>query len=92
MVFRSRAGTPINYRNLYRHFIETQKALNLPPLTFHEIRHTHATLLLKAGIHVKVVSERLGHASVAITLDTYSHVLPNIQQSAADKIEEALYL
>ena len=92
LVFRSRAGTPINYRNLYRHFIETQKALNLPPLTFHEIRHTHATLLLKAGIHVKVVSERLGHASVAITLDTYSHVLPNIQQSAADKIEEALYL
>ena len=91
LVFRSRAATPISQRNLSRHFAEAQTKIELPPLTFHEIRHTHATLLLKADVHVKVVSERLGHASVAITLDTYSHVLPNIQQSAADKIEEALY-
>ena len=54
------------------------------------MRHTHATLALEAGIHPKVVSERLGHASVSITLDTYSHVAPNMQQEAAEKIDAGL--
>jgi hypothetical protein len=49
-------------------------------IPFHGIRHTHATLLLKEGVNVKVVSERLGHANIGITLDTYAHVLPSMQQ------------
>jgi len=49
----------------------------------HDLQHTHATLLLLAGVHPKIVSERLGHASVAITLDIYSQVLPDMQEAAA---------
>jgi integrase len=56
----------------------------------HDLRHTCATLLLSRGVPVKVVSEKLGHASVTITLDTYSHVLPNMQEAAAKAMEEAL--
>lgn len=55
----------------------------LKPIRLHDLRHTHATLLLLAGVHPKIVSERLGHASVAITLDIYSHVLPGMQEAAA---------
>jgi hypothetical protein len=54
---------------------------------FHDLRHTHATQLLKAGVQPKVVSERLGHASIGITLDTYSHVMPGMQEEAAEKID-----
>jgi integrase len=60
------------------------------PFRFHDLRHSHASHLLKAGIHPKVVSERLGHSNVGITLDTYSHVLPGIQEDAAQKIDFAL--
>jgi len=56
----------------------------------HDLRHTCATLLLSRGVPVKVVSEMLGHASVAIALDTYSHVLPSMQESAARVMEDAL--
>ena len=52
----------------------------------HDLRHTHATLALRAGIHPKVVSERLGHATIAITLDTYSHAIPAMQEEAAQLI------
>lgn len=57
---------------------------------FHDLRHTSATLALQAGIHPKVVSERLGHATIAITLDTYSHVLPDMQRAAADALDAVL--
>ena len=59
-------------------------------IRFHDLRHTHATQLLQAGVHPKVVSERLGHANVSITLDIYSHVAPNMQHEAAEKIDQAL--
>jgi integrase len=59
-------------------------------IRFHDLRHSHATQMLMQGIHPKVVSERLGHSSIAITLDTYSHVLPGIQEEAAAKIDAAL--
>ncbi|SEU24429.1 tyrosine-type recombinase/integrase, partial [Paenibacillus sp. NFR01] len=49
---------------------------------FHDLRHTHATILLKRGVHPKIVQERLGHSSIQITLDTYSHVLPGLQEAA----------
>jgi integrase len=64
---------------------------NVPRIRFHDLRHTHATLLLQEGVNVKVVSERLGHANISITLDTYSHVLPSMQQHAADRIDAALF-
>ena len=61
-------------------------------MRFHDLRHAHATLLLQQGIHPKVVSERLGHAGVAITMDTYSHVLPGLQEEAAEKLDRILGL
>ena len=57
---------------------------------FHDLRHTHATLLLRQGVHPKVVSERLGHATVGITLGTYSHVLPDMQDEAVKLLDGAL--
>ena len=62
----------------------------LPQLTIHGLRHTHATILLEQGVNPKVVSERLGHASVATTMDIYSHVLPDMQEKAALAIDAAL--
>lgn len=55
----------------------------------HDARHTHASLMLKQGIHPKVVQERLGHASIQTTLDTYSHVVPGLQEAAAARFDEA---
>jgi integrase len=60
---------------------------DLPPVRFHDLRHAHATLMLLQGVHPKVVSERLGHASVGITLDTYSHVLPSMQAQAVEAFD-----
>lgn len=56
-------------------------------MRFHDLRHAHATLMLQQGIHPKIVSERLGHASIGITLDTYSHVLPSMQAEAAEAVD-----
>ena len=61
-------------------------------LRFHDLRHTAATLMLEAGVHPKVVSERLGHSTIAITLDTYSHVMPHMQAAAAETLDAALRL
>lgn len=63
---------------------------SVDPLRFHDLRHTHASLLLARGAHPKVVSERLGYASIAITLDTYSHVLPSLQEKAARDLDACL--
>ncbi len=59
----------------------------LPPIRFHDLRHTAATRLLEQGVHPKVVSEMLGHASVAITLDIYSHVTPDMQRQAVSALD-----
>jgi len=63
---------------------------DVPRIRFHDLRHTHASHLLKHNIHPKVVSERLGHSSIGITLDVYSHVLPGMQEEAARRIDTAL--
>lgn len=82
-------GKPINPESLSSYFADTTKRLGFP-VRFHDLRHTHASLLLKAGINPKIVSERLGHNSIEITLNTYSHVMPGLQKEAADKFEEML--
>ncbi len=69
-------GTPLGARNLQRHFKAALERAGLPKTTrFHDLRHTCATLLLRQGVHAKYVQELLGHASISITLDTYSHVI-----------------
>lgn len=62
----------------------------LEKIRFHDLRHLHATIMLQVGEHPKVVSERLGHSQISITLDRYSHVIPNLQEEAARKFSEAL--
>jgi integrase len=59
-------------------------------IRLHDARHTHASLMLKAGIHPKIVQERLGHSTIAMTLDTYSHVTPGLQQAAAESFDRLL--
>jgi integrase len=72
----------------WRLLLET---LDLPKIRLHDLRHTHATSALKAGVHPKVVSERLGHATVGITLDLYSHVVPSLAKEAAEQIMMSTY-
>jgi len=62
----------------------------LPHIRFHDLRHAHASWLLRQGIHPKIVSERLGHSNIGITLDTYSHVMPGMQEDAARRLDDAL--
>jgi len=69
-----------------RKFDQLVRTLDVPKIRMHDLRHTHATLALKAGVHPKVVSERLGHATVGVTLDLYSHVMPSIAKDAAELI------
>lgn len=60
-------------------------------MRLYDLRHTHASLLLLAGVHPKIVSERLGHSSIVITLDTYSHVIPSLQRESADRLDAVLF-
>ena len=62
----------------------------LKNVRFHDLRHAHASLMLRTGANPKVISERLGHSSIAITMDIYSHVMPGLQEEAAIRFEEAL--
>ncbi len=80
------AGEPIDPATLARDMRKAVKALSLPPVSFHDLRHTHATLLLQGGTPLKVVAERLGHTSIRMTADTYSHVTQNMQQEATERI------
>jgi integrase len=93
LVFTGPKGHAIQLRNLVnRHFKPILRAAKLPEdIRLYDLRHTCATLLLAQGEHPKVVSERLGHASVTLTLDTYSHVLPTMQQQAAERLEAVLF-
>jgi len=90
LVFSHPDGTPIRPDTVTRAFRLYAERVGLPTTRFHDLRHTHATLLLKQGVHPKIVSERLGHSGIAITLDTYSHVLPGLQEEAARRFEEVL--
>lgn len=93
LMFASEAGTPLNERNVTtRHFKKILERAGLPEdVRLYDLRHTHATLLLIAGTHPKIVSERLGHATVTLTLDTYSHVLPGMQSDSAQQLDAMLF-
>lgn len=82
-VFAMPDGQPWNPETISQAFDRLVRASELPRIRLHDLRHTHASHLLAAGVNVKVASERLGHASVAFTLDTYGHVLPGQQADAA---------
>src|SRR3712207_4369484 len=83
-------GTPLNRHNLtQRSFSPLLAKAQLPQIRSHDLRHTCATILLSKGVHAKFVQELLGHATIAITLDTYSHVLPRLVDGVASVMDEA---
>ena len=91
LVFATKSGTPINPSNLRnRSFAPLLKKAGPPQITFHDLRHTTASLLFSKNVHPKFVQELLGHASVAFTLDIYSHMLPGMGGQTATAVEDAL--
>ncbi len=90
LIFPSVTGTPTDQSNVFKRFKEILKSAGLPNIRFHDLRHTAATLMLKQKINPKIVQERLGHADISMTLNTYSHVLPSMQEEAAEKIDEII--
>jgi integrase len=77
---------PQTLTRLWERFVASAK---LPVIRFHDLRHSHATHMLAFGVHPKIASERLGHATVGLTLDTYSHVIPGMQADAVARIDAA---
>lgn len=93
LVFANEAGDPIDHRSIVRcHFKPALRRAELPQtIRLYDLRHSYASLALAAGAHVKVVSERLGHASTTMTLDVYSHVLPSMESDATERVEALLF-
>jgi integrase len=89
-VLAHKDGTAIDPNAITATMRKGLKALQLPQVSFHDLRHTHATLLLQANVPLKIVSERLGHASIVMTANTYSHVTENMQEEATRKISDIL--
>ncbi|MCZ6840993.1 MAG: site-specific integrase [Alphaproteobacteria bacterium] len=90
LVFPWPDGSPWPPDSFSSSFAAAMRSAGLQHVNFHSLRHSHATLLLKQGVHPKIVSERLGHAKVGTTLDIYSHVIPGMQDEAAILIDGAL--
>ena len=89
-VFTQATGGPVDPNGISREFAGLGKAAGLPHLTLHGLRHAHAMMMLEEGINPKIVSERLGHSTIAITMDVYSHVLPGMQEAAVSALAAKL--
>ena len=90
LVFCQLDGSPISPDMVTYTFGQVARRIGLSGLRFHDLRHAHASLMLQQGVSVKLISERLGHSGVGITLDTYSHVLPGMQEAAVKKFDEVM--
>jgi integrase len=82
-------GSPLQPRSITHEWVRLLATKRLPRIRFHDLRHTHATHLLAAGVHPKIASERLGHSKIGITLDLYSHVMPGMQEDAVALVDAA---
>lgn len=91
LVFARADGRPVHPETVSQAFERRVRSAGLPRIRFHDLRHTHATLALAAGVHPKVVSERLGHATVAFTMDVYSHAIPALQAEAAETVAALIF-
>ena len=90
LVFTGIDGDPLRPDGITWRFAKLVKLAGVKRISFHGLRHTHATDLLRAGVHPKIASDRLGHSSIAVTMDIYSHALPALQEEAAQRIDAAL--
>ncbi|MBI2859681.1 MAG: tyrosine-type recombinase/integrase [Chloroflexi bacterium] len=91
LVFSLVDGSPMSPDGVSRAFKRIAKHAGFPGVRLHDLRHSHASLMLKQGVHPKIVQERLGHATIAITLDVYSHVTPGLQEAAAQAFDAGLH-
>lgn len=91
LIFAEQDGSPIHPAMFAYHFQRLIKRAGVPRIRFHDLRHSHASHALAAGVHPKIVSERLGHSSISITLDLYSHTLPGLQREAAETVALQVY-
>jgi integrase len=91
LVFTAPGGSPIDPYRVTVEFRELVREAPVPVIRLHDLRHTNATLLLSANIPIKVVSERLGHTTIAMTMDVYGHVLPAMDADAASRFDDLLY-
>lgn len=80
----------IEYRNVIRHYKQVIEENELPEIRFHDLRHTVATILLEQGINPKIVQEQLGHGTIKQTMDTYSHVIKSMRDTAANALNQAI--
>lgn len=90
LVFATRAGRPLDARNVLRAFAAVLRRGDLPAVRFHDLRHSCATILLSQGVPPRVVMDILGHSQIALTMNTYAHVLPALRDDAASRMEAAL--
>jgi integrase len=92
LVFTTPTGRPIDGRTLIKTWFRPLLAkAGLPPIRIHDLRHSYASIALTRGVHPKVVQEALGHSTIAVTLDLYSHVVPSLQREAAREMGAALF-
>lgn len=92
LVFCTEIGEPMNPEFISRTFKRDLKRAGLPEIRFHDLRHGHATMLLELGEDIKIISDRLGHSTITLTADTYSHVREKLQRQASNKLEQVLNL
>jgi integrase len=90
LVFTTTIGTPLDARNVAREYKTMLASAGLPSIRFHDLRHTAATLLLALGVDARTIMETLGHSQISLTLNTYAHVLPTLQSTAAAKMNAIL--
>ncbi|MDM5223005.1 site-specific integrase [Peribacillus sp. NJ11] len=90
LVICTKSGKPMIPRNFRKEFYNLTEKIGLPKIRFHDLRHTHATILIQQNVNVKLISERLGHADIETTLNTYSHVLPDMQKSVSEKLDKII--
>jgi integrase len=90
LVFSTKRGTPFGSRNILTYFHRVLNKAGLPKVSLHSLRHLHATMLLKAGLHPKIVQSRLGHSQIGMTMDLYSHVLPGMDEKATAEMTKVL--
>ncbi|MEX2275249.1 MAG: site-specific integrase [Actinomycetota bacterium] len=91
LVFTDALGAPQHPGNASHRFVNAAKSAGVPRIRLHDLRHTHATLALGLGVHPKVVSDRLGHSTVSLTLDSYSHKIPGLQREKAREIAASIF-
>lgn len=90
LVFTDAAGGPVSPMAVTKEFHRLVREADVPAIRLHDVRHSNASILLEQGVPIKVISERLGHTTIAMTMDTYAHLLPAMDEDAAGRLEAAL--